>query len=72
MTSQEKQAKIKNRVALLQNCLEQARLYLEKNPQTDTGATFPNYIVNRDLDSVRDLDSIQEELRVLTFIQPYL
>ena len=60
--------KFNNRILLLQNCLKQARESLLNSPN-DTSYVAPSFLID---DVQRDIDSIQEELRVLSYIHPYL
>ena len=57
-----------NRIILLQNCLKQAQESIRNSPN-DTSYCSPNFEIDG---IVRDIESIQEELRVLSYIQPYL
>lgn len=64
--------KINERIALLEDCLEQAMNYAKEHSETDSGKTsfiFPSYVIDG---IVRDVDSIQEELRILEYVRPYL
>jgi len=64
----EKLSKFNNRIALLQDCLKQAQ-ESAKNALNNTSYTSPCFKIDG---IVRDIESIQEEIRILSYIQPYL
>jgi len=64
--------KFSNRILLLQKCVEQARESILNSPTVffnDSSYTTPSFLIDG---AERNIESIQEELRFLSYIQPYL
>ena len=64
----EKLSSFNERIILLRECLKQAQESIRTSPN-DTSYVSPCFKID---EIVRDVESIQEELRVLSYIQPYL